>query len=201
MTIRYWITPSKVCRRMLSATSVRDRSPIGYWWAVHGLPSYGRADRLLMCSVFTRGDRSYISRSRRHLACASGDCLSRLQGRRDKTGKDLLSSGSRLRLQFSAVCSSAESDAGEHPFEHGKERLVGVSPARAGPGEQGGFADRDYGEPRKIFRIKSVTGFLVIGGIGATDGAVEEPVGASGRVQGRGHQRCRMPVNGDLDHV
>src|SRR5205814_3083790 len=51
------------------------------------------------------------------------------------------------------------------------------------------------------FPTRRSSDLLVIGGIGATDGAVEEPWGASGRVRGRGHQRRRMPVNGYLDHV
>jgi len=96
---------------------------------------------------------------------------------------------------------SAESDAGEHPFEHGKERLVGVGLAGAGPGEQGGLAEGDYGEPAYYIRLNSEAGFyLVIAGIGATDGAGKE-LWAMGGGRGAGHQRRRMPVHGYLDHI
>src|SRR5262249_58982539 len=80
---------------------------------------------------------------------------------------DALADGSRR-----ARALSAESDAGEHPFEHGEERLVGVGLAGAGPGEQRGLAGGDDGEPQKILRLDSVAGGgLVVGGGGGSRGA------------------------------
>jgi hypothetical protein len=91
----------------------------------------------------------------------------------------------RTRLPVGAIPASAllsaESNAVEHLFKHGKERLVGVGLARVGPGEKRGIADRDYGEPENEIRLKSVAAFfLVIGGIGVTEDAVEEPLVSPG---------------------
>jgi hypothetical protein len=94
---------------------------------------------------------------------------------------------------------SAEPDGGEHPLEHGHERLVDVAPIHPGPGDHGGPADVDDRQAQEEFRLGSVAvlGLPVGVAFGAAEGTVEEPVGvALVDVPGQVQQRARA-VQGD----
>jgi hypothetical protein len=97
----------------------------------------------------------------------------------------------------SGRCGLAKSNASEHSFEHGIERLVGVVLVGPGPGKQRGTTNVDDGKPDDPLRLDSVTALVLLCvGFGATEGTVEEPLGVA-RVDGRGggHQRRWVPIN------
>jgi hypothetical protein len=54
--------------------------------------------------------------------------------------------GEMARTCEGGTAGLAKSNAAEHPFEHGNERLVEVALARPGPGKQRGPTDVDDGE-------------------------------------------------------